>query len=46
MNVETVNIPIYETIIKFHDIFIYGYDDGQKKFYTADFLEMDIINAV
>lgn len=37
MNVETVNIPIYETIIKFHDIFIYGYDDGQKKFYTADF---------
>ncbi|MDF2511931.1 MAG: hypothetical protein K0S04_1797 [Herbinix sp.] len=37
MNVESGGIPVYETIIRFHDIFLYGYDDEAEEFYAADF---------
>lgn len=39
MNIEIINIPIYNLSVNYHDVFIYGYDDSKKIFYCADFFE-------
>lgn len=37
LNIETINIPLYDSAIKYHDILIYGYDDARQVLYCSDF---------
>lgn len=43
LNIETINIPLYDSAIKYHDILIYGYDDARQVLYCSDFFRMAII---